>query len=96
MTPYWNVTIRYSVLVLSLLFLLSVFLFTYHSEKKSQFLSHPVVFGQEYSIYDSNYDDYTDVNEKNELDGCYHVYLDVGSNIGNQVSYSNGNLHGHP
>ena len=24
-------------------------------------------------------------NEINELDGCYHVYLDLGSNIGNQV-----------
>lgn len=26
-------------------------------------------------------------NEINELDGCYHVYLDLGSNIGNQVSF---------
>ena len=26
------------------------------------------------------------IDEINELDGCYHVYLDLGSNIGNQVS----------
>lgn len=57
--------------------------------KSSDFLSKPAVLGR--GIFD-NYD--VDVNHEaseedvNELDGCYHVFLDVGSNTGNQVTRS--------
>jgi len=50
----------------------------------SKFLSLPSIFGQ--GIVDE-INDYKDEypSERNELDGCYHVFLDVGSNIGNTV-----------
>jgi len=50
-----------------------------HSDSK--FSSPPSIFAFN-EISDNENENPT---EKNELDGCYHVFLDVGSNIGNTV-----------
>ena len=57
------------------------------NNSKSNFLSHPIIFREDtyYAVGAQNNDDYIEDSDINELDGCYHVYLDVGSNIGNQV-----------
>lgn len=55
-----------------------------HSDS-DKFFSLPSIFGQGYidEISDFEEDEYP--TERNELDGCYHVFLDAGSNIGNTV-----------
>jgi len=49
----------------------------------NNFLSLPTIFGQAFVDDLSDYEDWQYSN--NELDGCYHVFIDVGSNIGNTV-----------
>ena len=90
MISYSSVGLRYSALVLVVLLLISILLLT-HPDKKSNFLSQPVIFGEDY-FYNDVLDDedqllYMANDGKNELDGCYHVYLDVGSSIGNTVCF---------
>ena len=55
------------------------------NQSDGNFLSLPTIFGQGYI---DDLSDYEDLQlSTNELDGCYHVFLDVGSNIGNTVSH---------
>ena len=45
------------------------------------FMSQTKIFGE----YQDNYSE--EEWEGNELDGCYHVYLDIGSNIGKTTKH---------
>jgi len=63
--------------------LVNVVLIIRRNHSDSKFFSLPNIFGQGFVDDLSDYDDFQ--NPTNELDGCYHVYLDVGSNIGNTV-----------
>jgi hypothetical protein len=56
----------------------------YFRQSSYNFLSRPTTFRQLIDNPDEPFREYDDA-DFNELDGCYHVYLDVGSNIGNQV-----------
>ena len=73
------------ILIVVFISVLNVLIFTART-KNADFMSKPSVLGQ--GVID-NFD--KDVlheasdEDANELDGCYHVFLDVGSNIGNQV-----------
>ena len=91
MKPNPILTLKYSVLLTIALLILSLCMLILPSKRQSKFMSQPVTFGQNLEYYDI--DEVFDVHlsedrmdkEENELDGCYHVYLDVGTNIGNQV-----------
>ncbi len=54
------------------------------SHQSQNYLSRPSILGQ--GIINQECEDNEFLDPSNELDGCYHVYLDVGSNIGNQVN----------
>ena len=71
----------WKIIVIISLLSLSAYNFTYVLKRNSLgFLSQPNFFG---SAQES--DNFGGEAEINELDGCYHVFIDVGSNIGNQV-----------
>jgi hypothetical protein len=71
--------------VANLLVLLSNHYYYDGGQSSYNFLSRPTTFGQ--SVIDNPDEPFREYDDAdfNELDGCYHVYLDVGSNIGNQV-----------
>ena len=60
--------------------------------EKLEIVKNPIIFRENnyYAVGALNNDDYIEESDFNELDGCYHVYLDVGSNVGNQVMFSFG------
>ena len=92
MKPNPMLTLKYSVLLTTALLILSLCMLILPSKRQSQFLSQPVTYGQNLEYYDIDevFDPHLNEDimdkEENELDGCYHVYLDVGSNVGNQVN----------
>jgi len=55
--------------------------------EKLEIVKNPIIFRENnyYAVGALNNDDYIEESDFNELDGCYHVYLDVGSNVGNQI-----------
>ena len=78
-------SIQKTLILLILAFCLAN-LFIYIEKHRNPFLSQPSVFGQ--GIIDDKNENIENL-EHNELDGCYHVFLDVGSNIGNTVRFFN-------
>ena len=92
MKPNPLLTLKYSVLLTTALLILSLCMLILPSKRQSQFLSQPVTYWQNLEYYDIDevFDPHLNEDimdkEENELDGCYHVYLDVGSNVGNQVN----------
>ena len=89
MISFSTITLKSCALIFTVILLtLVLFLKQPPSENpKSNFLSHPNIFREDtyYAVGAHNNDDYIEDGDINELDGCYHVYLDVGSNVGNQV-----------
>lgn len=71
------------VLLLSFCVVNLIVLVIVRNQSDSNFLSLPTIFGQAFVDDLSDYEDWQYSN--NELDGCYHVFIDVGSNIGNTV-----------
>lgn len=72
------------IVLLVSFFLANVFvLIIRRNHSDSKFFSLPTIFGQGFVDELSDNEDFKHSN--NELDGCYHVFLDVGSNIGNTV-----------
>ena len=78
---------RYSFLAILVFFgLFNVFIYLDHRGNSiDEYFSKPKIFGLGYleSTINPNSEEHV---EENEFDGCYHVFLDVGTNIGNQVS----------
>ena len=71
------------VLLLSFCLVNLIVVVIVRNQSDSNFLSLPTIFGQAFVDDLSDYEDWQYSN--NELDGCYHVFIDVGSNIGNTV-----------
>ena len=71
------------VLLLSFCLVNLIVLVIVRNQSDRNFLSLPTIFGQAFVDDLSDYEDWQYSN--NELDGCYHVFIDVGSNIGNTV-----------
>ena len=69
------------VLLISFCIVNVLVLISRNNHSDSKFSSPPSIFAFN-EISDNENENPT---EKNELDGCYHVFLDVGSNIGNTV-----------
>ena len=65
----------YYIYISMLLFLITIFI-TLHKQDE-------LIFG--HTVRNTNERYKTANNDKNILDGCYHVYLDIGSNIGVQI-----------
>lgn len=76
---------QFVIVVLTIFSLVNLIVIVKHHEKiQDSFLSTPSVFGQGI-VNDPKESEF--FGEENELDGCYHVFLDVGSNIGNTVRF---------
>jgi hypothetical protein len=83
------------VIFFALLIVCTIFTSTILNTRGSDFIKTPEIRGVlQRLLMSANSDNLKDVNKtdydqnfgaKNELDGCFHVYLDVGSNVGIQV-----------
>ena len=92
---YTYLTFRFVVLFFALLLLCTIFTSTILDSQGCNFLKAPQIRGALQrllastdleGIEDAITSEFKkDFGTKNELDGCFHVYLDVGSNVGIQV-----------